>query len=138
MRDQVGKETQKKHPRMWMLLFVWLPQLDSNQRSDTCIALSTSVTSSSLDCLFNTFVPFVRFCLWQNAAQVRWFGYIVRITQKESTHECGCFFLCGSPSWTRTNDPAVNSRMLYRLSYRGIKFGDVLPSQVIITKYYWR
>jgi hypothetical protein len=23
----------------------------------------------------------------------------------------------GSPSWTRTNDPAVNSRMLYRLSY---------------------
>ena len=30
----------------------WLPQLDSNQRSDTCIALSTSVTSSSLDCLF--------------------------------------------------------------------------------------
>ena len=26
----------------------------------------------------------------------------------------------GSPSWTRTNDPAVNSRMLYQLSYRGI------------------
>ena len=26
----------------------------------------------------------------------------------------------GSPSWTRTNDPAVNSRMLYRLSYWGI------------------
>ena len=26
----------------------------------------------------------------------------------------------GSSSWTRTNDPAVNSRMLYRLSYRGI------------------
>ncbi len=26
--------------------------------------------------------------------------------------------LCsGSPSWTRTNDPAVNSRMLYQLSY---------------------
>ena len=24
---------------------------------------------------------------------------------------------CGSPSWTRTNDPAVNSRMLYQLSY---------------------
>ena len=27
---------------------------------------------------------------------------------------------CGSPSWTRTNDPAVNSRMLYRLSYKGL------------------
>ena len=26
----------------------------------------------------------------------------------------------GSPSWTRTNDPAVNSRMLYRLSYWGL------------------
>jgi len=24
--------------------------------------------------------------------------------------------LNGSPCWTRTNDPAVNSRMLYRLS----------------------
>ena len=32
----------------------------------------------------------------------------------------------GSPSWTRTNDPAVNSRMLYRLSYRGI-FMSALP-----------
>ena len=26
----------------------------------------------------------------------------------------------GSPSWTRTNDPAVNSRVLYRLSYGGM------------------
>ena len=26
----------------------------------------------------------------------------------------------GSPSWTRTNDNAVNSRVLYRLSYWGI------------------
>ena len=25
----------------------------------------------------------------------------------------------GSPSWTRTNDTAVNSRVLYRLSYGG-------------------
>ena len=31
-----------------------------------------------------------------------------------------CLFRLGSPSWARTNDPAVNSRMLYRLSYRGI------------------
>ena len=34
--------------------------------------------------------------------------------------------LFGSPSWTRTNDPAVNSRMLYRLSYRGM-FMSALP-----------
>ena len=26
----------------------------------------------------------------------------------------------GSPSWTRTSDTAVNSRVLYRLSYGGI------------------
>ena len=26
----------------------------------------------------------------------------------------------GSPSWTRTNDPMINSHVLYRLSYRGI------------------
>src|SRR5699024_11623723 len=26
----------------------------------------------------------------------------------------------GSPSWTRTNDTAVNSRVLYRLSYGGM------------------
>lgn len=26
----------------------------------------------------------------------------------------------GSPSWTRTNDPRINSPLLYRLSYRGI------------------
>ena len=33
-------------------------------------------------------------------------------------------FVDGSPSWTRTNDPAVNSRMLYRLSYWGISTGS--------------
>ena len=37
----------------------------------------------------------------------------------------------GSPSWTRTNDNSVNSRVLYRLSYGGIykilssKFGSI-------------
>ena len=39
-------------------------------------------------------------------------------------HKCRCkqmvlVLTFGSPSWTRTNDPAVNSRMLYRLSYWG-------------------
>ena len=34
----------------------------------------------------------------------------------------------GSPSWTRTNDTAVNSRVLYRLSYGGI-FEVVWSSQ---------
>ena len=35
-------------------------------------------------------------------------------TQKKTTHLRDLSF--GSPCWTRTNDPAVNSRMLYRLS----------------------
>ena len=35
----------------------------------------------------------------------------------------------GSPSWTRTNDTAVNSRVLYRLSYQG----SSLPIQVFYT-----
>ena len=49
-------------------------------------------------------------------------------------HKCRCkqmvlVLTFGSPSWTRTNDPAVNSRMLYQLSYWGmfqspIKIGD--------------
>ena len=28
-------------------------------------------------------------------------------------------FLNGSRSWTRTNDPLINSQLLYRLSYPG-------------------
>ena len=31
-----------------------------------------------------------------------------------------------SPSWTRTNDTAVNSRMLYRLSYQGLLLSSLL------------
>lgn len=27
----------------------------------------------------------------------------------------------GSPSWARTNDPRINSPLLYRLSYRGMQ-----------------
>lgn len=27
----------------------------------------------------------------------------------------------GSPSWTRTSDPVINSHLLYQLSYRGIR-----------------
>ena len=31
--------------------------------------------------------------------------------------------LDGSPSWTRTSDPMINSHLLYQLSYRGSKGG---------------
>ena len=33
----------------------------------------------------------------------------------------------GSPGRTRTGDPAVNSRLLYQLSYRGSGSGAVIP-----------
>jgi hypothetical protein len=32
----------------------------------------------------------------------------------------------GSASWTRTNDPLINSQLLYRLSYRGTVEGREL------------
>ena len=40
--------------------------------------------------------------------------------RKKGELENSPFFLCGAPNRTRTYDTAVNSRMLYRLSYRGI------------------
>ena len=56
---------------------------------------------------------------------------------KKKHRKIAVLFLNGSPSWTRTNDPAVNSRMLYRLSYRGLKIrrrptlpGRVRPSTI--------
>ena len=48
--------------------------------------------------------------------QTRWFGFN-QDARKQKLHPTGeAFAFCGSPCWTRTNDPAVNSRMLYRLS----------------------
>ena len=47
------------------------------------------------------------------------FIYFTRIdTNKKATDYSVAFN--GSPSWTRTSDTAVNSRVLYRLSYGGI------------------
>ena len=40
----------------------------------------------------------------------------IQKNKKNGAHFC-VLRSFGSPSWTRTNDPAVNSRMLYRLSY---------------------
>ena len=41
----------------------------------------------------------------------------------------------GSPSWTRTNDTAVNSRVLYRLSYGGIFQAPALLNQDLCWHY---
>ena len=40
-----------------------------------------------------------------------------QLAKKESQSDGSTSLCFGSPSWTRTNDPSVNSRMLYRLSY---------------------
>ena len=40
------------------------------------------------------------------------FGSFIK---KITADKVDCYFF-GSPCWARTNDPAVNSRMLYRLS----------------------
>ena len=46
--------------------------------------------------------------------QGRWFVYKRENAKGKTTHVGGFSF--GATCWTRTNDPAVNSRMLYRLS----------------------
>ena len=43
--------------------------------------------------------------------------------------------ISGSPSWTRTNDTAVNSRVLYRLSYGGILQAPALLNQDLCWRY---
>ncbi len=51
----------------------------------------------------------------KNSKQVTYLEMLEHSEQLSS--ECSDSNINGSPSWTRTNDPAVNSRMLYRLSY---------------------
>ena len=40
----------------------------------------------------------------------------------------------GSPGWTRTNNPSVNSRMLCQLSYRGRKRPEVYPGRAVLSR----
>ena len=44
---------------------------------------------------------------------MRWFVYNLKSKTKKTPF--WCLFCFGSSSWARTNDPAVNSRMLYRV-----------------------
>ena len=58
---------------------------------------------------------FCQICLsqiWSSLSLVR-----VHKIAKEKPIRISVSAFFGSPSWTRTNDPAVNSRMLYQLSY---------------------
>ena len=73
--------------------------------------------------------PLCGFAL-QNPAQAR--RFIGVNNKKRTSFRCPSF--CGSPSWTRTNDPAVNSRMLYRLSYRGMKSSNDLIFRAVARK----
>ena len=59
-------------------------------------------------------------CFFQICLRQIWSSLsLVRVTTeiKENRYAYAYRFSFGSPSWTRTNDPAVNSRMLYQLSY---------------------
>jgi hypothetical protein len=42
------------------------------------------------------------------------------ISKKAGAIACTGLFKTGSPSWTRTSDNSINSRMLYQLSYQGM------------------
>ena len=44
-------------------------------------------------------------------------NYFCTDVQKKNPVDCASTGFLGATCWTRTNDPAVNSRMLYRLSY---------------------
>ena len=57
-------------------------------------------------------------CFYQICKQIWSSLSLVRVNKRKKygVHKCVLRIL-GSPSWTRTNDPAVNSRMLYQLSY---------------------
>ena len=61
------------------------------------------------------------------------FGPVIRVLQ---THALPLGYVAiNSPSWTRTNDTAVNSRVLYRLSYEGITKISALYN-IIQSEYY--
>ncbi len=46
------------------------------------------------------------------------------------------FSVYGSPNWTRTSDPMINSHLLYQLSYRGIKLCAYLTDHVLSGQYF--
>ena len=58
-------------------------------------------------------------CFYQICKQIWSSLSLVRVNKiaKEKPIRISVSAFFGSPSWTRTNDPAVNSRMLYQLSY---------------------
>ncbi len=90
----------------------------TNVQPTSCPALATNSTPC---CLLYASRPL---CASRQTMSV-WLrccaGSLVRFHIEQKKEIPNTWYLFdGSPSWTRTNDPAVNSRMLYRLSYRGI------------------
>ena len=93
-------------------------------------------TLYALNCLRRSFrmtTPFLLFCAVGRPhpyfSKGRFYFYIIGISllsnhspcesffiHKKARKHCVCGLFYGSPCWARTNDPAVNSRMLYRLS----------------------
>ena len=81
----------------------WLRELDSTPRCVRGVCRRQTTLKHALACAIN------------NA--------LVRVPRPSETRKArtlaGLSVVSGSASWTRTNDPLINSQLLYQLSYRG-------------------
>ena len=75
--------------------------------------LRTKTLASLFTASFNLFSARANLCC--NATR----GFTPLLKRHKKRHSKLSVFFCGAFSRTRTYDPAVNSRMLYRLSYKG-------------------
>ena len=118
-----------QHPPL-VYCFLWLLKPVSNQRPVVTSALSAVQLTLPITVLLPLlFAPFFRHRRWSQTSPCG-FASQTELTAgslfdsysktKRSHTAFGGIWPYGSSSWTRTNDPAVNSRMLYQLSYWGM------------------
>ena len=97
----------------------WFKSIDRMKNTEhtyTCAERALYRSAPRLCNLLRNSPPdcFCQICkqIWSSLSLVR-----VNKIAKEKPIRISVSAFFGSPSWTRTNDPAVNSRMLYQLSY---------------------
>ncbi len=82
-----------------------------------CIAHRAQIGSGAVNSRPAPFCLCIRFCSASPRQFLRLLTHrVVGCFTKEKAHRLPDALFSGSPCWARTNDPAVNSRMLYRLS----------------------
>ena len=107
--------------QIWSSLswFESIDRMKNTEHTYTCAERALYRSAPRLCNLLRNSPPdcFCQICkqIWSSLSLVR-----VNKIAKEKPIRISVSAFFGSPSWTRTNDPAVNSRMLYRLSYWGI------------------